>query len=373
MPDIIRKALAEVSPVADTDDEPNGSFDVILSAQTLDRDGDTLTTDGWQLPLPDHITFDSDHGMSVETTVGSGKPFINDDGDLQVRGTYASTPHAQNVRTLVKEGHIRTTSVAFMPAPNTEKDASPKRELLNGAFVAIPSNRDAVVLSSKAFGAQGFHIDQKLGARTNEDDASMIQAIHDAAHHLGASCAGAAPAEAAADEKKSFTVVAKGLTGSVEDLRERVSCALRATTGPNEYPWIRATFLTSDTAGSIVYELNDDNLSRSFTDDGTTVTLGAEVTAVRLVTSVAPVSKSVEPTDLRTRFEDFLKSLDTTTTGSTAGQSQDSATTSATTAAPTGTAAVTDATADDVALRAKALEIQLGATALGTPSTKDHE
>jgi hypothetical protein len=144
-------ALGEVKAAEDDADNPNGGFDVILSAPTLDRDGEVVDGKIFE-PLPDHITFDIDHGMSTATTVGSGTPFY--DGDLlRVKGTYSSIPRAQEVRTLVREGHIRTTSVAFMGAVREEKDGVPhivKAELLNGAFVPIPSNRDAVVLSAKS-------------------------------------------------------------------------------------------------------------------------------------------------------------------------------------------------------------------------------
>lgn len=144
-------ALGEVKAVEDTDGDPNGEFDVILSAPTLDRDGEVVDAKVFE-PLPDHITFDIDHGMSTATTVGSGTPFY--DGEvLRVKGTYSSIPRAQEVRTLVREGHIRTTSVAFMAAEREEKDGVPhivKAELLNGAFVPIPSNRESVVLSAKS-------------------------------------------------------------------------------------------------------------------------------------------------------------------------------------------------------------------------------
>jgi len=184
--DIVKKDAT----ITNTDDAFPGSFEVILSAQTKDRDGDTLLKDGWKLPLPEHITFDSDHGMTVEKTVGSGVPRIDEEtGNLIVSGTYSSLPRAQEVRTLVNEGHIRTTSVAFM-TEKTQKDGSTVsvRELLNGAFVAIPSNREALVLSSKGL---------KAGARNSKADAEKVQGIHDHAAALGAECVGA-PA-------KSFT------------------------------------------------------------------------------------------------------------------------------------------------------------------------
>lgn len=179
--------------ITNTDDTFPGSFEVILSAPTKDRDGDTLLPEEWKQPLPDHITFDSDHGMSVATTVGSGVPRIDEEsGNLVVSGTYSSLPRAQEVRTLVNEGHIRTTSVAFMTEKEDVKDASGKtvkttsqRELLNGAFVAIPSNREALVLSSKGIPSPA-DVFGKAGARNSKSDAEHIQAIHDHALALGA-------------------------------------------------------------------------------------------------------------------------------------------------------------------------------------------
>ena len=160
-----------------------GTFQVILSAPTKDRDGDTLLAADWKKPLPDRINFDMDHGMSVATTVGSGVPSINSAGQLVVHGTFSSLPRAQECRTLVKEGHIDRTSVTFMSEPSTSKDGKPTkvREVLSGAFVAIPSNREAVVLSAK-----GFEAEVKAGARNARSDAALIQSIHDASVVLGA-------------------------------------------------------------------------------------------------------------------------------------------------------------------------------------------
>ena len=144
-------ALAEVKELAT--DDPNGAFEVILSAPTLDRDDEVIDARAFE-PLPDHITFDIDHGMSTATTVGSGVPSYLPDGRLHVRGSYSSIARAQEVRTLVNEGHIRTTSVAFMNAKRERGEDGKMHirsaELLNGAFVPIPSNREALVLSSKA-------------------------------------------------------------------------------------------------------------------------------------------------------------------------------------------------------------------------------
>jgi hypothetical protein len=85
---IVTKAVALVDTV-ETED-PNGAFEVVLSAATLDRDGEVIDSRAFD-PLPDHIPFDIDHGMTVTTTVGSGAPYYADDGTLRVKGTFAST------------------------------------------------------------------------------------------------------------------------------------------------------------------------------------------------------------------------------------------------------------------------------------------
>jgi hypothetical protein len=182
---VIRKDAS----ITNVDEDGPGAFQVVLSAPTKDRDGDTLLSDEWKQPLPEHITFDIDHEMSVKGTVGSGRPWIDHDntlgqgkGALIVDGTYSSLPHAQDVRTLVKEGHINRTSVAFM-SEKTQKDgkSAVTRELLNGAFVAVPSNREAVILSSKGL---------KSGRRNSTSDQGHLDAIARHAVALGADITG---------------------------------------------------------------------------------------------------------------------------------------------------------------------------------------
>jgi len=178
---VVSKAVATIEPAENDAHDPVGSFHVLLSTAAEDRDGDTLSLDEWQTPLPDHITFDSDHLMSVAGTVGSGQPVLTERG-IEVTGTYSSIPEAQKVRTLVNEGHIRTTSVAFMVTKAGKgPGAKTVRELLNGAFVAVPSNRDALVLSHKG-------VTQKVGQRNSASDMTAIQNAHDLLSSLGAEC-----------------------------------------------------------------------------------------------------------------------------------------------------------------------------------------
>lgn len=147
-----RYAIATVKDTSKDAETFPGTFEVVLSTPEVDRDGESIAVKAFE-PLPPHMSFDIDHGMSVATTVGSGIPRYEGD-ELKVSGTWSSLPLAQQTRTLVREGHIKYTSVAFMGAEYETKEGVPtivKAEILNGAFTPIPSNRGAVVVEAKNF------------------------------------------------------------------------------------------------------------------------------------------------------------------------------------------------------------------------------
>jgi len=151
MTEVYSKAFASIESVDEKDYGPNGGFTAVLSTPSEDRDGDELFREEWKDFTFDRYTLDMDHGMSVAETVGSFTPYF--DGQKMMMDAYfSSIPRAQEVRTLVDEGHIRTVSVAFM-VDKSKKSGTPRRELLNAGIVAIPSNRDAVILASKAASA----------------------------------------------------------------------------------------------------------------------------------------------------------------------------------------------------------------------------
>lgn len=307
-----RFATAHVKAAGDGE-TGNGAFSAILSTSNVDRDGETIKAYAFEkdAPLPLRITIDADHGMSVEKTVGSAVPSYTEDGELRVDGEFASTPLAQEVRTLVNEGHISTMSVAFMNAKYASKGSSEiiSAELLNGSFVAIPSNRESVVLSSK-------ELSQKVGARNSMKDAERIQAIHDHALALGAKAStsdGASEDSESADDAAADTAAGaetdskswarghakfvrrKAVAGSYEQRQQAVMDALDQIYETDwsadewEYAYPRSTF-----DDSVVFHVggntdNNGNWQASYTvnSDGT-VTLGTP-RRVTLVEQVIPV------------------------------------------------------------------------------------
>jgi len=287
---IVTKAAALVDTV-ETDD-PNGAFEVILSAATLDRDGEVIDSRAFD-PLPDHIPFDIDHGMTVTTTVGSGAPYYAEDGSLRVKGTFASTALAQEVRTLVAEGHVRTTSVTFMAAEREEVKGVQHvkvAELLNGTFTPIPSNREAVVLSAKGLEAV---TEEKVGARNSKSDTELIQSSHDAMVSLGADCSGAKSAIV----KTAVPDGLKSIIGSLEAQRDRVTDALEDTY-PGRYTWLRGVL-----PDTVVFDAYDpesgecESWQQTYTDDGSVVTLTGEAVEVDVMEVVVPDADADRETD----------------------------------------------------------------------------
>ena len=141
--DIHVKSIEATIEDTTTDEDGPGEFTVALATPDLDRDGDELTPEGWELPLPEHITFVNDHTHRVASVVGSARPTL-EGAQVICRGTYATTQNGQDTRQLVKGGHVTNVSVAY----REKRDG--KRELINGSFVVVPANPMAKVLSSKS-------------------------------------------------------------------------------------------------------------------------------------------------------------------------------------------------------------------------------
>lgn len=288
-----------------TDEYPNGSFEVILSAPTKDRDGEVIDSKAFD-PLPEHITFDTDHSMTCDSVVGSGTPSYADDGTLRVKGGYASDERSQVIRQKVAEGHIRTTSVTFMSAERVEKDGIPhvvKGELLNGTFTPIPSNRESVVLTAKSIVQKAASA--KVGARNSASDAQNIQVAHDAMVAIGASCE--EKSMTGSEGKRVIPDEAKSIIGSLEAQRDRVSDAL-SDAYPNQYCYIRGVL-----PDVVVFDVwaggEDVSYRQAYTDDGSVVTLTGTPEEVDVMEIVLPdADANLEPKS--TKVSDTEKSAD---------------------------------------------------------------
>jgi HK97 family phage prohead protease len=185
------KYIAEIKSTTATTKAPNGSFEAVLSVPSVDRDREVLDAGAFN-PLPEHITIDIDHAMTVEKTVASGSPYY-DGAILKFEGTYASHPLAQMVRSLVEEGHIRTMSVAYMNSHYEVDDTDGlvhlrKAELLNAGIVGIPSNREALITASKSLVSDVADAITDAETKTGARQLAALQSIHDTLVKLGVTC-----------------------------------------------------------------------------------------------------------------------------------------------------------------------------------------
>ena len=187
----------------------DGEYDITLSFPDVDRDDEVVDAKALQWRMSSRMPMDVDHGMTVVSTVGSGIPEYEGD-ELKLRDfRFAKTALAQDVKSLVDDGHISKVSVAFMDAEREKDEKDGKvhvrsAELLNAAIVAIPSLRDADMVRVAKSALQA-----KLGARNSRSDLERIQSTHDHMVELGAECAVKA---APADEEKGAKVLV-GETG----------------------------------------------------------------------------------------------------------------------------------------------------------------
>ena len=174
-----------------------GEFVVALTTEDLDREGDELKGNEWQLPLPDHITFVNDHTHKVNSIVGSAIPTL-EDGKVMCRGTYATTQNAQDTRQLVKGGHLPNVSVAFREKRDS-KSGKVTRELINGSFVVVPANPNAKVLASKSIGVEAG----ELTDEARDYIKSIVEQALSVKSETSAPEAPAVAADSSADQEKA--------------------------------------------------------------------------------------------------------------------------------------------------------------------------
>ena len=206
----------------------SGEFEAIISAPTLDRDGEVIAKGAFN-PLPGAIPIHVDHNMTTDGFVGSGRPYYAGD-ELRLKGTFIDAPKAQLIRQAILAGHPLAMSVGFMDAKRVVKDGTPiieRAELLEASFVTVPSNREALVVAAKEYAA-------KVGARNSKADAERVQAAHDLMVDLGATCpmAGEPAAEKSTatdpDDKAAAPAAADDRPAEVNVAQQALAEAARA-------------------------------------------------------------------------------------------------------------------------------------------------
>lgn len=149
---------AEITKASD------GSFIAVASTNAVDRHGEVVDNNGWELkafkknPV---ILWAHDHnepaiGVSKKTWVeGVGKkaklmiqPILHD-----------VTEKAKAIKQLVEMGVINSLSVGFKPIESPDGVTFTKNELLEVSMVNVPANADAMMMAYKSLKSEGFKDD----------------------------------------------------------------------------------------------------------------------------------------------------------------------------------------------------------------------
>jgi len=154
--------------------QDSGTFKVVISTEDVDRHGEIVKVDGWDLEnykknpivLFGHNYWDLPIGMATDVYVKDGK--------LIAEGKFApaeANPLAQQVRKLYDLGMLRTTSVGFIARDFDKNNPNviTLAELLEFSFVPVPANPNAIdiakqnMLDVELLTAKGFFTNVKEG------------------------------------------------------------------------------------------------------------------------------------------------------------------------------------------------------------------
>ena len=179
---MIKKFLeAEIKSV----NKEEGTFEVVASSGKVDRLGDTIDPKGWYLTnykknpviLWSHSTGGMFGGVAVPPVARADKVWVEDEKELKIKGRFADTPFAQELKTLVEGGFLNAVSVGFLPLVETKKgdieiegkmyrratdeeikkgiydneygEKFTKQELLEVSWVSVPALPQALVSARK--------------------------------------------------------------------------------------------------------------------------------------------------------------------------------------------------------------------------------
>jgi phage head maturation protease len=146
--------------------EKDGSFEIIASMGKRDRMGDLIDPKGWYLKnykknpviLWSHSTggFGS---MAIPPVGKATKTWIDNEKELRMKGQFAETPFAQELKTLVNGGFLNAVSVGFLPLVEDIKGTIDIEEKIyrrvNEVEMKAYSEGGSVEINEKIYGKGG--------------------------------------------------------------------------------------------------------------------------------------------------------------------------------------------------------------------------
>lgn len=155
----------------------DGTITVVASDETVDRHGETIKVDGWDLKnFKKNAVMLVSHNWS-DLPIGKWlKPRVEDNKLLMDAKFSETSSKATEVLNLVKEGILNTVSVGLIVKERDEKDPSiiTKAELLEVSWVSLPANPNAMALAlAKGMKFGLFDEDDKPKEEEKEKEADV--------------------------------------------------------------------------------------------------------------------------------------------------------------------------------------------------------
>ncbi len=130
----------------------NGEVTIVASDETLDRMGEVIPLDTWDLKnYKKNPVLLVDHDYKVSNIVGRAKNIKVDGKAMTFTPEFHGiTQLAKEVEQMVLSDFAPAVSVGFMPKAPLKDGDKPSNELLEISFVSVPANPNALALAMKS-------------------------------------------------------------------------------------------------------------------------------------------------------------------------------------------------------------------------------
>lgn len=211
--------------------EENGVFEVIATTEDIDRHGETIKIDGWDLQnyLKNPIILFGHSYNELEDIIGRATDVRFDGTSMIVKGTFASAeanPKAQQLRKLYEEGIVKTVSVGFIPLERDPYNPSviTRAELLELSFVPVPANPEALDVMKRC------GVDVETFSKKDEDKKKFDtkEAFSEVIQTLGKISRDVEEVKKIVADGKAYSDTEKEAKEALQEVNRTVSEALRS-------------------------------------------------------------------------------------------------------------------------------------------------
>lgn len=152
----------------------DGKYKVLASSAAIDRMGDSIDQQGWELDnFKSNPVMPWAHNYS-ELPVAKVTGLSVTDKGLEAEFEFApaeGNPKAQQIKVLYDEGYLNAVSVGFIPKERSGNIIT-KAELLEISFVPVPANQEALKLAFKSLDTS--ELPELKGAIADEINAEEV-------------------------------------------------------------------------------------------------------------------------------------------------------------------------------------------------------